>query len=263
LEDIGNLFAFIQAYPFDKIGMFRRFIALPFDNSRNRDVASKHLGRLIDSVCLRRSRGLLNLPSQNEYLRPLELSNAERAQYEKTKRQMSRRLQQGPIAESKDNTFGQFHVQLQLRILCNHGTFQNPFSWMHRDLQAEREDLFYLRSGQRGKNMKCSLCKQFMPYLSTNQIYRTFTRDCAHVLCDQCLEEQFEDVGGMNRQASAQCPICRPLWTSAPSLERLTPTSQAGSDAYFAPTGKSAKMEALVKDLLNELHNTRRQVEIP
>ena len=259
LEDIGNLFAFIRAYPFDKIGMFRRCITHPFEQGRTRDGASKHLGQLIDSVCLRRSRGLLHLPSQKEYLRELELSPAERAQYEKTKRQMSRRLQRGTIVAGKDNTFGQFHVQLQLRILCNHGTYQNPLSWMYRDLQNEREALYHLSSGQ-NKEVKCSLCGESVPSLSTNQVYRTLTKECAHVLCDHCLEGQLEDGCETERRGSTQCPICRPVWESMRSPNRLTPpSSQEAPDKYFAPVGKAAKMEALVEDLLDGLLKTKRQ----
>ena len=260
LEDIGNLFSFIQAHPFHKIGMFRRFIALPFEHVRTSENARKYLGKLIDSVCLRRSRGLLHLPEQNEILEELELSKPERDQYEKTKRQMSRRLQRGTLIDGKENTFGQFHVQLQLRILCNHGTFQHPYSWMHRDLQTEREDFYYLRSGEGAKEVKCSLCYQSMPYLSTNQIYRTLTRDCAHVLCDQCLEGQLEDGCDATSKLSNQCPICRPLWENKIPPDKSNPAIQEPQDDQFAPTGVSAKMDALIKNLSKELHSTKRRV---
>ena len=258
LEDIGNLFAFIRAYPFDKIGMFRSFIATPFEHPRTYDRASRQLGQLIDSICLRRSRCLLHLPSQNEHLRELVLSDAERAQYLQTKQHMSRRLQQGVSFDKKDKTFGQFHVQLQLRILCNHGTFQNPYSWMYRDLRDERETICQMRSGHATKGVRCSFCKQPMPYLSTNQIYRTFTEDCAHVLCDQCLEMQLEDGVERSTKGSSHCPICRPLWASMPSPESQSSASHGINDKYFVPTGQSVKMQALMEDVLNGLHDSKR-----
>ncbi len=235
--------------------MFRRFIVQPFEHTRTHDRASHQLGQLIDSICLRRSRGLLHLPEQNEYLRELVLSGAERAQYQHTKEWMSRRLHQGGNFDRKDNTFGQFHVQLQLRILCNHGTFQNPY---YRDMLSEREDLYYLRSGQGSKEVKCSLCKELMPYLSTNQVYRTFTGDCAHVLCDECLDMQLEDGVERSAKGSKHCPICRPLWAQMPTPNSSPHASQDPKDMYFATAGQSAKMNALVEDVLHGLHDTKR-----
>ncbi|KAJ9616537.1 hypothetical protein H2200_000256 [Cladophialophora chaetospira] len=260
LEDIGSLFAFIRATPFDKTGMFRRFIAAPFEHNQTHDRAAKQLGQLIDSICLRRSRRLLRLPSQNEHLRELVLSEAERDQYRQTKKQMSQDLQQAVNFDRKGKTFGQFHVQLQLRILCNHGTFQKPQSWLNRDLQSEREDVYYLRSGQATKEVNCSLCKQPMPHLSTNQVYRTFTGNCAHVLCDECLEMQLEDSAERTSKGSSQCPLCRPSLDSMPSpVSQLSP-SQDTKDMYFGPTGQSVKMNALMEDVLSGLHTSKRQV---
>ena len=59
LEDIGALFTFIRASPFDSMATFRRFIVTPFDEGEERRaLASERLGLLLDSVCLRRMREL-------------------------------------------------------------------------------------------------------------------------------------------------------------------------------------------------------------
>jgi SNF2 family DNA or RNA helicase len=258
LDDIGSLFAFIRADPFDKIAVFRHFIARPFDHGRNRKTASRRLSQLIDSTCLRRGRGVLHLPSQDEQVREVEFSSAERAQYQRTKTQMSRLLENQGNSDSRRNTFGQFHVQLQLRILCNHGTFQDPYSWRYRDLQSEREDLYYQRSGQGSKEVKCSLCMQSMPYLSTNQVYRTITGDCAHVLCDECLDLRLEGIPRPSHKTSSQCPICKPFYSGVPTPDSDTAGSRGGRHEHFAPTGQSAKMNELVEDLRFRLQDTKR-----
>ncbi|KIW70325.1 hypothetical protein, variant 1 [Phialophora macrospora] len=257
LDDIGSLFAFIRADPFDKIAVFRHFIARPFDHGQNRKTASRRLSQLIDSTCLRRGRGVLHLPSQNEQVREVEFSSAERAQYQRTKTQMSRLLENQGNYDSRRNTFGQFHVQLQLRILCNHGTFQDPFSWRYRDLQSEREDLYYQRSGQGRNEVKCSLCMQSMPYLSTNQVYRTITGDCAHVLCDECLDLRLEGTPRTAHNTSSLCPICKPLYNGVPTPDSDKAGNRNSRHEQFAPNGQSAKMDALVQDLRLRLQETK------
>src|SRR5579862_5788259 len=93
LEDIGALFAFIRARPFDSMAMFRRFIAAPFDESEERrTVASQRLSLLLDSLCLRRMKELLDLPEQQNRTRTLEFSQEERNQYERTKKIMIRAI---------------------------------------------------------------------------------------------------------------------------------------------------------------------------
>ncbi|KIX07722.1 uncharacterized protein Z518_02376 [Rhinocladiella mackenziei CBS 650.93] len=255
LDDIGNLFAFIRAQPFEKVAEFRRWIALPWDQGQTHALASERLVRLIDSVCLRRSRGLLHLPSITEQLRPLSFSSEERNQYEQTKRRMSRALQQRAGEIDRKNTFGLFHAQLQLRILCNHGTFQDPYSWTRRNMQVEREDAYYLFG--RTKQVKCSSCKQAMPALSTNQVYRTFTETCAHVLCDECLEEPSQDFGHNESTRKVSCPICsaqngRITGRSNHSLEPKT-----GKNQDLVTHGYSTKINALMSDLQQGLDSTK------
>ncbi|KAG0649190.1 ATP-dependent helicase GTA, partial [Hyphodiscus hymeniophilus] len=121
LEDIGSLFAFIRAHPFHSVAMFRRFVAIPFDESvERRELATKNLTLLLDSLCLRRSREFLHLPTPEDRVRILKFSPAEREQYEQTKKIMNRALRQKASESYSKSIFGMFQVQLQLRILCNH-----------------------------------------------------------------------------------------------------------------------------------------------
>ena len=83
LEDIGALFTFIKAAPFDSIATFRHYIVTPFlEGDERRTIASERLGLLLDSVCLRRTRDLLHLPDPRDIIRSVELSTEERDQYE-------------------------------------------------------------------------------------------------------------------------------------------------------------------------------------
>ncbi|RMZ85530.1 hypothetical protein DV737_g539, partial [Chaetothyriales sp. CBS 132003] len=129
-EDIGALFAFIRARPFHSISMFRRFISNPFsEGGKRRAVAVERLVTLMDSLCIRRTRARLKLPEAREIRKELVFSDLEQRQYDKTVSDMSRRLKNQVGNSKTKHNFGLFSVNLQLRILCNHGTYQNQLAW--------------------------------------------------------------------------------------------------------------------------------------
>lgn len=173
LEDIGALFAFIRASPFHSMAMFRRYVTIPFDEGEERrTVATRNLTLLLDSLCLRRSRDLLHLPEPQDRVRIIDFSKEERDQYEQTKKIMNRALRQRAGESYSKSIFGMFQVQLQLRILCNHGTYQHLFSWTRRSLLDEKEDALCL-IGSSGE-VNCSACREPMPILGSNNVYRTY-----------------------------------------------------------------------------------------
>ncbi|KAF4957210.1 hypothetical protein FGADI_3275 [Fusarium gaditjirri] len=140
LADIGSLFRFIRAEPFDKASEFRKWIETPFDNSfDDPEVVRNRLVMLLEALCLRRTREVLNLPKTRQFVRHLEFSPQEREQYEKTKAVILRNMEHRLGEVKKSSQFGMFQMWLQLRIVCNHGTYQKLFSWHRRSLLEERE----------------------------------------------------------------------------------------------------------------------------
>lgn len=65
LEDLSALFSFLRAEPFDKRPIFRQFICQPFD-LLNQSLARDRLILLYDSLVLRRSKDVLDLPEPSE-----------------------------------------------------------------------------------------------------------------------------------------------------------------------------------------------------
>jgi SWI/SNF-related matrix-associated actin-dependent regulator of chromatin subfamily A3 len=256
LEDIGALFTFIRAVPFDSMATFRRYIATPFDEGEERRaLASERLGLLLDSVCLRRMRELLDLPDKRDRVRVLEFSKEEREQYELTKRVMIRAIRQRAGEVDKKRLFGMFQAQLQLRILSNHGTFQQPFSWTdRRNIQMEQEDAL-CSIGQSG-NIQCSSCRQSLPILGTSRVYRGRFDQCAHVLCSECLDEEASCEGGV----VSRCPLCysNEFAQTAKEFDSAYPRREETRDDYFRPQGYSSKMEALIADIQEDLWDTKR-----
>jgi SWI/SNF-related matrix-associated actin-dependent regulator of chromatin subfamily A3 len=259
LEDVGALFAFIRASLFHSITMFRKFVTVPFDESEERRaVATRNLTLLLDSLCLRRSRELLHLPEPQERIIQVDFSQEERNQYEQTKKMMNRALRERVGESHSKKAFGMFQVQLQLRILCNHGTYQHPFSWNKRTLLDEREDALCL-VGDSGEVI-CSACRQPMPILGSNKVYRTYAENCAHILCSECLDEN-EEISGDTGEEVMRCPLCSlsgvPFTTT-----RSGTVAEERHDSYLRAEGHSSKMSALVSDIKQDLWTTKRFVTL-
>jgi hypothetical protein len=267
LEDIGSLFAFLKVEPWHNRIQFRKHISAPFENRDT--VVIERLVMLYDSLVLRRTKDILTLPGQDMRTRELELSPEEKEQYARTTNILNRRIRQLPGGDETEDKFGLFQAQLQLRILCNHGTWQKLFSWKKRDLLAEQEAIV----GQAGMDAEatCAGCKQPRPILGSNKIYNQFVEGCSHMLCAECLE----DCGGEN---ITHCPLCKRFQkanaTTEPLAERDSDndedipmteadehsgsSSKKRDDAYFNFQGHSTKMEALVNDVKVDLHTTKR-----
>lgn len=231
--------------------MFRRYVSIPFyENEGRRAVATQNLISLLESLCLRRSKVLLHLPEPQQRFRTIEFSKEERDQYENTKGTMNRALRERVSEAHNQSTFGMFQIQLQLRLLCNHGTYQHPFSWARRNLLDEKEDALCSISGS--GQVTCSACRQSMPILGSNNIYRRYAENCAHILCSECLVE-VEEEGGLGENEIARCPLCTLSGVSSPST-----IHHSKGDTYLLSEGRSSKMEALINDIREDLWKTKR-----
>lgn len=260
LVDIGALFSFIRAQPFESLSNFKRYISTPFDESyERRATASQALTLLLDALCLRRTKDLLHLPQRRDQIRELDFTKEERDQYDLTKSTMNRALRQRVGESNVESKFGIFQVQLQLRILCNHGTFQHPFSWAKRSLMDEREAALCAIGNLR--EVRCSACRQCMPVLETNNIYRTDNTHCGHMICPECLGDGIMQSHGPDIP-SAICPLCLPggnLHLTGKPRNR-TGNGEHRDEPYFRPQGHSSKMDALMNDVRQDLDTTKRYI---
>ncbi|OQV01237.1 Helicase conserved domain-containing protein [Cladophialophora immunda] len=239
LDDIGSLFAFIKIYPFDRLGVFRKHITAPFDDGGIRRLeGQQNLVQLFDSICIRRTKDHLNLALPVETIHPIQLSLEERAQYKKTKEDMKRALQHLVGASESRSRFSMFQAQLQLRLLCNHGTFQHQFHWAKsRNTRDAREDA--LNSAGTDGEVKCSACEQTVHAVLTNRP-SGMSDKCAHILCSECKEGTGDS-----------CPVCeatlRPLKYQRPTEIGIPQSRLHQGD--LRSEGYSSKMVALAKDL--------------
>ncbi|KAH6968232.1 SNF2 family N-terminal domain-containing protein [Fusarium avenaceum] len=266
LADIGSLFRFIRAEPFDKASEFRKWIETPFDNSPDdTKVIGNRLVMLLEALCLRRTRHVLNLPKTRQSVRYLTFTTEEREQYDRTHAIIVRNMEHRMGEVEKSSKFGQFQLWLQLRIVCNHGTFQKLFSWHRRNLLEEREAI--IGSARYGV-ISCVGCEEPMPVLGHNYNKNMFNDNCSHVLCAQCIKESnFNELGGSERR----CPVCI-RWYREPSSNKddqdPEDSSKSGKrrrktalhddhEHYFNGEGHSVKIRALVEDVSKDLWTTK------
>lgn len=253
LEDIGSLLAFLRLKPFHNISNFKKSIAFPFDEGeKRRQLAIKRFTLLLDSVCLRRTKDLLHLPDQQSWVRSIVMSPEERLQYDQTQSIMFRAVRNQAEHYDQNSTLGMFQVQLQLRILCNHGTWQQPFSWNRHKLHLLDEREAVEASLGRDGEATCSACRQTMPLFGTGSEFRRYA-DCRHILCSECVDQS---VPNSRDQVSTRCPLCMPLWRPADQICRSKQASQ--EDTYFREEGRSSKMEALMRDVRHEVWISKR-----
>jgi hypothetical protein len=259
LEDIGSLFAFLKISPFHNLSTFKKYIAVPFDEGeKRRSLAIERFTRLLDSVCLRRTKDLLHLPDQQSQIRQIHLSPEERKQYEQTHNIMFRAARNQVGVFDQKSTLGMFQIQLQLRILCNHGTWQQLFSWSRHKLHLLDEREAVEASMGRDGEATCSACRQTMPLFGTGSMFHRYTENCRHILCSECLEES--DASN-KEHLPASCPLCSSLWRT--SKQGHPPKQHSQEDTYFKAEGKSSKMEALMADVSEDVWTTKRFASCP
>ena len=156
LEDLASLVAFIRISPLHTLTEFRKHIITPL--LKGKDQGSNSLRILLDSICLRRTKKLLNLPDSFGEDRHIDFSSLEKKFYKETQAELIATVKQHESqARNKKDFFGMFQLQLQLRRLCNHGTFQKTQSKaLAEDIQFEPEQAFELLHEE--KMAKCTYC---------------------------------------------------------------------------------------------------------
>ena len=269
LADLGTLFAFIRVEPFNKASVFRKWIETAFEQTADDPTRVKErLVMLLEALCLRRTKDVLQLPSVRQFEHMFEFNDDEQRQYNNTKSIMMRAIRHRVGEDEKSSKFSLFHATLQLRILCNHGTFQQPFSWQRRSYRDEKDVFGSMRGSE--SEIKCSGCQHPMPFQGSSGYEGMFKNRCAHILCSECIEQSM--ASGISSQ-NRGCPICVPhhdLGASKEASDIVNINTSTGIDSedndhayYFNANGHSTKMEALIQDVSKDLWTTKRRVHPP
>lgn len=248
LEDFGALLAFIRASELEHKAAFRKHIVVPF--SEDVKTAHQNFVLLLDCFCLRRPQELLHLPDIFERYHYVDLSDSERRQYDETMVRMTRLIKERVGRKSgRHNTFGIFQAQLQLRLVCNHGTFQKVFDGDARhDRTAEKEDILY----SLGSNAESSCSRCGIPVPVFELVDGSLEGwQCGHKLCQECISASRDSPGPNTDVFLTRCPICavRVGRAGDPQHRQYSRDSAPSAESHLNETGTSSKINAFLEDL--------------
>ncbi|KAK4202170.1 helicase conserved domain-containing protein [Triangularia verruculosa] len=252
LEELGSLIAFLRIDQLENHNVFKNKIVTPFSFSSDTsmELALRQFTTLLDAICLRRPKHMLNLPEIKERPRYITLSEDERQRYDETLEEMTHWIKEkASRRKDRQDHFGIFQAQLQLRLVCNHGTFQKPFKrYGRRDRRLERED--FLCALGASADVDCSACGITMPtFDALEPQFRRSDHDCGHVICQDCVQPQ-----------SKSCPFCYHAASHravAAAQGCRVSSGEQRTDDYFHRVGLSSKMDALMKDLQESPGDTK------
>lgn len=262
LEDLGSLLAFLGLSQLENKAVFRNHIVLPFAD----DVvaASNKFALLLDCVCLRRTQDLLHLPNISQKHHYITLTEHERRQYDETLTAMASFIKEkARLNPEKHDSFGIFQAQLQLRLICNHGTFQKQFSReARRDRKAEREDFLYSLGSN--AEITCSVCGIAIPVFDLLGGSNSYNHPCGHKLCQECILQSQDWVERTSGVFTAPCPLCKTMVKQGPCSDGRGSTGGSIEDTggYFNRTGFSSKIAALMSDLEGNPNDAKRYAQL-
>jgi SNF2 family DNA or RNA helicase len=256
LEDLAALVNFIRSCPLDNLHMFKKHIISPLMKRSENGV--ENLRQLLDSVCLRRTKQLLNLPEVISEPRLLTLSVREKKQYIDTRDKLIKMINQHRLQPQNKGYLGVFQLQLQLRRLCNHGTFQKPSLGV--DEFDPEHAIAHLKEQ---KQARCEVCGINVTGIHGIEEQRggSFTT-CGHLLCSKCvpkMKQALQEIDG--RDGCLKCSLCPEtifgeylVIEDASSKPSKNGSKHLSAWQYFDKGGCSTKVSAVVADI--EQHKT-------
>lgn len=256
LEDLAALVAFIRCSSLDTLPDFRKHVISPL--LRGTDEEGSHLRTLLDSVCLRRTKKVLNLPEIIDQDRYVQFSPAEKTFYEEMQAEMVAAVKrQDSHARNSKDYFGIFQLQLQLRRLCNHGTYQRAFSASSKD-NTQFDPAQALDLLRQKRKAKCVYCKVPIEEVEgiDDQTKGNFTT-CGHLICSDCVP-RYESFCPTKSGASQQCPLCDYPIGESRFLNSASYSASSQESEFSDPMGTSSKISMLIDDIKSTDHEGKR-----
>lgn len=243
LEDLGALVKFLRVPILDDTKVFRKHVITP--------VSSGHftnMQRLLEALCLRRTKDLLNLPDSNNRYETLELSEIEYKVYrdygESCRRAIDVAISGHSIKKANHHVI---QAVLGMRLFCNEGSIALQKRWSMQGLPADPiEALSYMQTNGQSDCALCS-CEIQSIYQIDDHTSGVLT-NCQHLVCGECLPDYETDLDNNLEDERSQCPLC----------ERSGPR-----DSFimkFAPGSTNAPRTSYPTKLIGLLHNIKNQL---
>ena len=241
-EDLASLFKFLNAYPDRDLSSLTKLLR------GNR--ADPEFKRMLASICLRRSKAVINLPARTDEIHKVEFNDLEAAAYKRAKDGLIQYLQT-EVLLSESVTYANILVRINtLRQMCNLGTdysvhTQSPKGCTTR--QAMAQELFDTMAS--AGRTACSKCGDDWAiegdYRNAGTIYEATAQPhmtlCGLLLCPTC-STLATDSSVKDRTMCKHETPCQ-LWPVQASTKPESP-------AILPATRLPAKIRALKNDIL-------------
>lgn len=207
LEDLGALVKFLRVPVLEDLAVFRKQISTPvFSKSA---VRFTNLRRLLEALCLRRTKVLLDLPEPNTVTRLLELSVTESSQYhdyaESCKHAIDVAVSGRSIRKANQHVI---QAILGMRLFCNDG--------MKALMKRQEVQSIPLEHAQAGGYFQpfaepiCVVCEGDVTIMDQDDDESSGTLTiCQHVVCRACLPSYEIDLDEALESGYSQCPVCK------------------------------------------------------
>ncbi|KAL8365396.1 hypothetical protein RB595_004276 [Gaeumannomyces hyphopodioides] len=197
LRDLATLVHFLDIQPFARLSEFRSHILGPLGDASNQD-RCRNLRKLLGMICLRRSSKCLHLPEERKGVIYIDQTEEEKEKRRLVEKECLKRMEnlvssggRGLSARTKKYNI-MFDVMMQLRRLCNNGTFRRLT----------------------GAGTSC-------PSSTDPVIENAAAEDLDGGPCEQC------DGGELASTGEEYCSLCQRRVVTAPSSRTATPGSGA------------------------------------
>lgn len=242
LEDLGSLVSFLRVPILEKPPLFRKFIINP--TTSDSKACFQNLRALLQAICLRRTKEILNLPEPPTIFRRLPFTPLEQAAYDELLSTCKTKINM--IVSNRRHGFinsTMLESLFKLRLFCNNGyTSLVPHPEWNDLREHSSEALAYL--GYHDQNI-CAYCSETIYCISdqSGTDGAKFLPSCWHLVCSSCLPHQ--SAGNDN------CPICN---SGDNSNFPVFPPTTGPNTHPFAAGGNgvpyySSKLLALVSDI--------------
>ncbi|TVY46997.1 putative SWI/SNF-related matrix-associated actin-dependent regulator of chromatin subfamily A member 3-like [Lachnellula occidentalis] len=257
VTDFSSLLEFLQIYPFSNPKIFDKEVIKPWLKSEDRD--STRLRKLVKSISLCRSKGVIDLPPRQDFIRNLRFNPEEQELYNNVKESTIKKLD--TALSSNPLQPGQYLNALQwlneLRLLCNHGLAHSKRP-VAKPLEPSQQDIQVWTKASANKafetilcagEAQCSVCWELLRDGAGGgqnaDIPKPHLTRCLTLICGFCFKSSPRSQQMSTCSHTSPCKSFEVSWNSdsisTPELDGLLLAAQ--------PELVSTKLQTLLKDL--------------
>ncbi|OCL05743.1 hypothetical protein AOQ84DRAFT_412772 [Glonium stellatum] len=184
LEDLGALVRFLRVPFVSTSSEFRNHFVQPIQAGNIRGF--ENLRTLLNCICIRRTKDLLQLPDHRVVRYELHLSPDEKSRYSQILASHKKAIDDSVCGRKPSDAYRTiFQALLQLRMLCNHGSFQTV------GREGDDRALALLQEGA----ASCAYCNEDV--ISDGAKEDSVAGQlpaCSHLVCQGCIQRYEEDL---------------------------------------------------------------------